>query len=40
MHLTLAEAQRLAIQNNPQFAAAKFTAAAAEQVPAAVSRRL
>ena len=34
MHLTLAEAQRLAIQNNPQFTAAKFTAAAAEQVPA------
>jgi outer membrane protein len=34
MHLTLAEAQRVAIQNNPQFTAAKFTAAAAEQVPA------
>ena len=34
MHLTLAEAQRLAIQNNPQFTAAKFTAAAADQVPA------
>src|SRR5882757_7299887 len=34
MPLTLAEAQRLAIQNNPQFTAAKFTAAAAEQVPA------
>ena len=34
MHLTLGEAQRLAIQNNPQFAPAKFTAAAAEQVPA------
>ena len=34
MHLTLAEAQALAIQNNPQFSAAKFTAAAAAQVPA------
>ncbi len=34
MQLTLAEAQRLAIQNNPQFSAAKFTAAAAYQVPA------
>lgn len=33
MHLTLAEAQRQAIQNNPQFSAAKFTAAAAYQVP-------
>jgi len=33
MHLTLAEAQRLAIQNNPQFSAAKYTAAAANQVP-------
>ena len=33
MHLTLAEAQRLAIQNNPQFTAAKFNAAAAYQVP-------
>ena len=32
-HLTLAEAQRLAIQNNPQFSAAKFNAAAAYQVP-------
>lgn len=32
-HLTLAEAQRLAIQNNPAFSAAKFTAAAAYQVP-------
>src|ERR1017187_6816911 len=31
MHLTLAEAQRLAIQNNPQFSDAKFTAAAANQ---------
>src|ERR1041384_2585166 len=31
--LTLAEAQRLAIQNNPQFSAAKFNAAAAYQVP-------
>lgn len=33
MRLTLAEAQRLAIQNNPQFSAAKYTAAAANQVP-------
>ena len=33
MRLTLADAQRLAIQNNPQFSAAKFTAAAAYQVP-------
>jgi len=32
-HLTLAEARRLAIQNNPQFGAAKFLAAAADQVP-------
>jgi outer membrane protein len=31
--LTLAEAQRLAIQNNPQFSAARFNAAAAYQVP-------
>jgi outer membrane protein len=34
LHLTLAEAQRLAIQNNPQLTAAKFIAAAAGQVPA------
>ncbi len=33
MHLTLADAQKLAIQNNPRFSAAKFTAAAAYQVP-------
>ena len=33
MHLTLAEAQHLAVQNNPQFSAARFTAAAAYQVP-------
>ena len=33
MRLTLADAQRLAIQNNPQFSAAKYTAAAANQVP-------
>jgi len=33
MKLTLAEAERLAIQNNPQFSAAKFSAAAAYQVP-------
>jgi len=33
LRLTIADAQRLAIQNNPQFSAAKFTAAAAYQVP-------
>jgi outer membrane protein len=33
MRLTLADAQRLAIQNNPQFSAARFTAAAAQQAP-------
>src|ERR1051325_4071865 len=33
MPLTLAEAQRLAIQNNPQYSSAKYTAAAAYQVP-------
>jgi outer membrane protein len=33
MHLTLADAQRVAIQNNPQYSAAKFTAGAAYQVP-------
>src|ERR1039458_987167 len=33
LHLTLSDAQRLAIQNNPQFSAAKYTAAAANQVP-------
>ena len=33
MRLTLAEAQRLAIQNNPRFSAAKYAAAAAYQVP-------
>jgi len=32
MHLTLAEAQRLAMQNNPSFTAAKYNAAAAYQV--------
>ncbi len=31
--LTLAEAERLAVQNNPQLSAAKFNAAAAYQVP-------
>ena len=40
MHLTLAEAQRLAIQNNPQFTAARFNAAAAYQVPNAIQGRL
>jgi outer membrane protein len=34
MKLTLAEAQRLALQNNPQISSAKYTAAAAHQVPA------
>jgi outer membrane protein len=33
MHLTLDEAQRVAIQNNPQFSAARYNAAAAYQVP-------
>jgi len=33
MNLTLAEAERLAIQNNPRFAAARLNAAAAYQVP-------
>jgi outer membrane protein len=32
LKLTLAEAQRLAIQNNPQFSAAKYNAAAAYQL--------
>jgi outer membrane protein len=32
MHLTLADARRLAIENNPQLAAAKLTASAAHQV--------
>ena len=32
MQLTLAEAQRLAIQNNPSFSAARYNAAAAYQV--------
>jgi hypothetical protein len=31
MHLTLAQAQQLAIQNNPQFTAARYNAAAAYQ---------
>jgi outer membrane protein len=34
MHLTLAEAERLAVQNNPALTAAKYTAAAAAQIPA------
>ena len=33
MHLTLAEAQRLAVQNNPRYSAARFNAAAAYEVP-------
>ena len=33
LRLTLAEARRLAIQNNPQFSAARFNAAAAYKVP-------
>jgi outer membrane protein len=32
LHLTLADARRLAIENNPQFGSAKFTASAAHQV--------
>jgi outer membrane protein len=34
MKLTLSEAERLAVQNNPQVSSAQFTAAAAHQVPA------
>ncbi|MDE3159191.1 MAG: TolC family protein [Acidobacteriota bacterium] len=34
LHLTLAEAKRLAIQNNPQFTRAALAASAAHQVPA------
>jgi outer membrane protein len=34
VHLTLADAQRIAAQNNPQYSAAKFNAAAAHQQPA------
>ena len=34
LHLTLAEAKRQAIQNNPQFSVATLTASAAHQVPA------
>ncbi len=34
LHLTLAEAQRQAIQNNPRYSAASFTAAALHQEPA------
>src|SRR5215831_13486214 len=33
LHLTLAEAERLAVANNPQLTAAQFNAAAASQVP-------
>ena len=33
MHLTLGEAQRLAAQNNPEISAARYTAAAAYQIP-------
>ena len=33
LNLTLAEAEHLAIQNNPQFSAARFNAAASAQVP-------
>ena len=32
MHLTLADARKLAIENNPQFSSARFTASAAHQV--------
>ena len=34
LHLTLAEAEKLALGNNPQVTSAKFTAAAAAQIPA------
>jgi outer membrane protein len=34
LHLTLQEAEKTALQNNPQIGASKFTAAAAYQVPA------
>ncbi len=34
MHLTLADAQRLAVQNNPQYSSAKYLAAAVHQQPA------
>lgn len=33
LHLTLQEAEKLAVQNNPRFAASKLTAGAAAQVP-------
>jgi Outer membrane protein len=33
LHLTLQQAEKLAIANNPRFASSKFTAAAAGQVP-------
>jgi outer membrane protein len=33
MHLTLADAQRIAVQTNPQYSSAKFTAAAIHQQP-------
>jgi outer membrane protein len=33
LHLTLAEAEKLAIQNNPRFTSARFTAEAAAQAP-------
>jgi outer membrane protein len=34
MHLTLTDAQRIAVQNNPQYSSAKYLAAAAHQQPA------
>ncbi len=34
LHLTLAEAEKLALDNNPQVTSAKFTAAAGAQIPA------
>src|ERR1700674_4394346 len=33
MHLTLPEAEKLALQNNPALSAAQFTAGAAAQIP-------
>src|SRR5262249_18203237 len=40
LQLTLAEAHKLAIQNNPRLTASRFTAEAAAQVPAEVASAL
>jgi hypothetical protein len=37
LHLTLRDAEKLAVQNNPQFTSAKLTAAAAYEVPKELS---